>query len=76
MSSSMGSQQTGAPNDMYDLVSVLYHALEGAQTHSKYCQDAQQSGNNDLFQFFQQCQREDKQRADRAKQLLGRIVQG
>lgn len=76
MSSSMGSQQTGTQNDIFDLVSVLYHALEGAQTNSKYCQDAQQIGNNDLAQFFQQCQQQDMQRANQAKQLLGRIVQG
>ncbi|HLJ80710.1 MAG TPA: hypothetical protein VKT52_04420 [Ktedonobacterales bacterium] len=76
MATSMGSQQTGTQNDVYDLVSVLYHALEGAQTNGQYCQDARQSGNRDLEQFFLQCQQEDRQRADRAKQLLGRIVQG
>lgn len=78
MSSSMssGSQTTGTSNDTYDLVSVLYHLLEGAQTYGKYIQDAQQSGDQDLVQFFQQAQSQDKQRADQAKQILGRKLGG
>ena len=76
MASSMSTQQqTGTRNEAFDLVSVLYHALEGAQACSKYCQDAQQIGNRDLEQFFQQCQQEEIQRADRAKQMLGRVMQ-
>lgn len=74
MMSSMGTQQTGTGNETFDLVSVLYHALEGAQTYGRYCQDAQQVGNRDLEQFFQQCQQEDIRRAEQAKQLLGKVV--
>jgi hypothetical protein len=70
MSSSMGQGATGMPNHLYDLVSVLYHALESGATNAKYVQDAQQSGDNDLMQFFQQVQQEERQRAQRAQQLL------
>ena len=70
----MGIQQTGTANDVYDVISVLYNSLEGAQACNKYCEDAQQSGNSELNQFFQQCQQEEVRRADRAKQLLGKYM--
>jgi hypothetical protein len=71
----MGQAQTGTPNQVFDLVSVLYHALESSSTNQKYIQDAQQAGDNDLLNFFQQVQQEDRRRADMAKQLLSRKVQ-
>ena len=74
MSSATGQTQTTTPNHVYDLVSVLYHALESTTTNQKYVKDAQQAGNNDLVQFFQQIQQEDQKRADRAKQLLGNTI--
>jgi hypothetical protein len=73
-SSAMGQGATGMPNYLYDLVSVLYHSLKSGTTNQKYLQDAQQSGNNDLVQFFQQLQQEDSQRAQRAQQLLGQQI--
>ena len=63
--------RTGVPNEVYDLVSVLYHALEGGQTYEKYIQDA--GSNQELAQFFRQCQQEDQQRAQRAQQLLTQL---
>jgi hypothetical protein len=71
-STSMGQAQTGIPNHVYDLVSVLYHALRSNSTNQTYIQDAQQVGDNDLLSFFQQVQQEDRRRADMAKQLLSR----
>jgi hypothetical protein len=70
----MGTQQTGTANEVYDMVSVLYHALKGAQTYGEYSKDAQQSGNSELAQFFQQCQQEDIRRADRAKQMMSKYM--
>lgn len=66
------SQQskTGTSNEYYNLVSIMYHALKGAQTYDTYIRDAQQSGDNDLAQFFREVQQEDNRRAERAKQLL------
>lgn len=68
-----GQAVTGAPNVVYDLVSVLYHTLKSGSTIPQYIQDAQQSGNNDLVQFFQQVQQQDKQRAQQAQQILGKL---
>ncbi len=72
MSSGMGMGQTpsGTPDHLYDLVSVLYHSLESSTIYQKYVEDAQKVGDSDLMQFFQDVQREDRQRADRAKNLL------
>jgi hypothetical protein len=61
-----GESATGISNATYDLVSVLYHALEGGATYDKYIQDAEQ----ELAQFFRQVQQEDAQRAQQAKSLL------
>jgi rubrerythrin len=75
--SDQGAQETGTVDVVYNLVSILYHALEGAEVYSMYVEDAEQSGDTELAQFFQDVQREEKQRADRAKKLLGqRLNQG
>ena len=66
-----GRSATGISNATYDLVSVLYHALEGGATYDKYIQDAEQEGDQELAQFFRQVQQEDAQRAQQAKSLLG-----
>lgn len=65
---------TRTPNPHYDLVSVLYHALEGSQTTDIYVKDAEQEGDSELAQFFRQVQQEETSRADKAKQLLARRV--
>lgn len=70
---SQGQGATGTPNFVFDLVSVLYHSLESGSKIQQYIQDAQQSGNNDLVQFFQQVQQQDKQRAQQAQQILSKI---
>lgn len=54
----------------YALVSVLYHALQGAQACEQYVDDAERAGDDELVKFFQDCVQEQQQRAARAKQLL------
>lgn len=61
---------TGTTDVTFDLVSILYHALQGAGTYDQYIRDAEQGGDNDLAQFFRDTKEENKLRADRAKQLL------
>jgi hypothetical protein len=62
--------KTGISDPTYNLVSVLYHALQGAETYDQYIQDAESEGMNDLAQFFRDVQKEERHRADRAKELL------
>ena len=62
--------KTGTSYVYYNLVSIMYHTLNAAQTYDTYISDAEQSGDNDLAQFFRAVQQEDQRRAERAKQLL------
>jgi rubrerythrin len=68
------AQVTHTPNPQYDLSSVLYHALKGAQICSTYAEDAEKEGDPELVQFFRQVQKEDVTRADKAKQMLAQRV--
>ena len=61
---------TGTRDITYDLVSVIYHALQGAETTALYIADARQEGNRELEQFFTEAKDEYQRRADRAKELL------
>ena len=53
-----GEQITGTTDEQYDLISVLYHALEGAATCEVYIQDAEEAGDNELTQFFEELREE------------------
>lgn len=65
---------TGASDPVYDLVSVLYHALQGAETTMIYSDDADLEGDDELAQFFQEVQAQDRARARRAKALLRKYL--
>ena len=47
----MATQHTGTRDATYDVVSILYHALQGAETYQQYIQDAEQRGDQELGQF-------------------------
>ena len=66
---------TGTPDVTYNLISVIYHALQGAQTDQQYVQDAQQAGNQELLQFFRDVVQENERRATRGRELLARVLQ-
>ena len=70
-----GQGQTGTPDVTYNLISIIYHALQGAETYEQYIQDAEQRGNRDLAQFFREVQQEDERRATRGRELLSRSLQ-
>jgi rubrerythrin len=65
-------QVTGVRDEHYDVVSILYHALQGAETYQTYITDAERAGDQELVQFFREVQEEERRRAARAKELLGR----
>jgi hypothetical protein len=65
-----GERATGTPNTIYDLSSVLFHALEGGASYDTYIEDAEREGDLELVEFFWQVRDEDSNRADRAQQLL------
>jgi hypothetical protein len=61
---------TGTRDVTYDLLSVAYHALQGAETTALYIADAEQEGNQEVAQFFREAKQEYQSRAQRAKELL------
>lgn len=66
-----GEQTTGTRDEHYNLVSVLYHALSGADTCERYALDAETVGDERLAAFFRETQVMQSQIAERAKGLLG-----
>jgi rubrerythrin len=64
------TDKTGTRDTVYDLVSIIYHALQGAETYGMYVTDAEEVGDTELAKFFQEVQDEERRRADRAKQFL------
>ena len=70
----MSTGDTGTPDPHYNLVSVLYHALQGAETIDRYVDDAQKAGDEDLAAFFRSVKQGYTRTSEQAKQLLvGRI---
>ena len=67
--------KTGARDEMYDVVSVLYHALQGGETSMQYLQDAQETGDQKLVQFFQEVQECHRHLATRAKEVLRQCLE-
>src|SRR6266851_7406209 len=62
-------------DEMYDVVSVLYHALQGAETCMQSLQDAQQAGGEKLLQFFQEVQECHRRLTTRAKEILAQCLE-
>ena len=66
-----GQQTTGTRDEHYNLISVLYHALHGAENCDRYALDAETVGDERLAGFFRETQIMQSQIAERAKGLLG-----
>ena len=66
-----GEQATGNKDENYDVISVLYHCLQGASEIGQYIQDAEESGDQELVDFFRDYQETQRDLAERAKNLLG-----
>jgi hypothetical protein len=68
--------QTGERDENYGLISVLYHALQGAETTAQYVQSSQASGDQELLQFLESTRSEYKSLAAKARQLLVDRIDG
>lgn len=67
-----GQQQTGTRNETYDVISILYHALQGAENCQIYLRDAKEGQIRD---FVQQALQTQRQLADQGKQVLQQVLQ-
>jgi hypothetical protein len=61
---------TGTGDVTYNLVSVVYHALQGAETDEKYIRDAEAAGNPQVVQYFRDVKERNCETAERGKELL------
>jgi hypothetical protein len=68
----MATEHTPVDDVVYDLISVIYHALQGVETEDKYIQDAHE--HEDVRQFFEEIARQDADRARRGHELLMQLT--
>jgi rubrerythrin len=61
---------TGTSNIVYDLISVAYHALHGAETYEAYVRDAEQNNDSAAADLFREAQQQNRKIADQAERLL------
>lgn len=66
----MTEQVSGTTDVTYNLISVVYHALQGAENYSVYARDADAAGEGEIAQFLNQLVGEERLRAERTKELL------
>jgi hypothetical protein len=66
-----GSQATGTRDEHYNLISVLYHALHGAENCEIYMADAEAADRVELAAFFREAQAMHAALAEQAKGNLG-----
>lgn len=65
-------QATGTPDPTYNVISVVYHALQGAETIQQYLDDA--GVDEELKTYFQQVQQGYRRAADMGKQHLVKLI--
>lgn len=61
-------QATGTSDPTYNVISVVYHALQGAETIQKYLDDP--GTDDELRHYFEQVQAGFRRAADMGKNLL------
>ncbi|HVE46491.1 MAG TPA: hypothetical protein VNA57_07065 [Acidimicrobiales bacterium] len=64
----MSDQPTGTSDPTYNVISVVYHALQGAETIQMYIDDPET--DDELRTFFGQVQQGYRRAADMGKGLL------
>lgn len=67
---------SGERDEHYNLVSVLYHGLQGADQAALYAEDAEEAGDEELAEFFRSIGLQQGEFAQQAKQLLVARVGG
>jgi hypothetical protein len=67
-----GNAKSGTEDLTYDLVSVIYHALQGVETSDVYTRDAEKAGDQELAKFFQNVKDQYQSTAEQAKKMLAK----
>jgi hypothetical protein len=66
----MAKREAIARDEHYDLVSVLYHALQGDETLDQYIEDAEDAEDTELAAHFRSVQQAYREIAQQTKELL------
>jgi hypothetical protein len=61
-------------DENYDLIGVLYHALQGAESCERYISDAEDAADQELVEFLTETRDEQIRRAARARTLLAERI--
>jgi hypothetical protein len=74
---SEAEELSGERDEHYNLISVLYHGLQGADQGALYAEDADEAGDEELAEFFRAVGQKHGELAQEAKRLLvARMGQG
>jgi hypothetical protein len=57
-------------DEQYALISVLYHALQGAETTAVYIRDAEKAQDGNLAAYFREVQQSYQKIAERGREIL------
>lgn len=63
-------QQTPMSNEKFDLVSALYHLMDGAQTYGAYIKDAKQANDQEAAQCFSEMKQQTEKDIERLRGLV------
>lgn len=66
----MARTETEVRDEHYDLISVLYHALQGGETLAQYIEDAENADDQELAERFRDFQERYREIAQESKELL------
>jgi hypothetical protein len=66
----MAKREALARDEHYDLISVLYHALQGDETLDRYIEDAEEADDQDLATHFRDVQQAYREIAQQTKEVL------
>lgn len=70
------TEMSRQPKDKnYDLISVLYHSSDNAESLKTYIQDASQEGDQELVDFFETILENNQRAAQQAKEMLVRRLE-
>jgi hypothetical protein len=66
----MAKREAAMKDEHYDLISVLYHALQGDDTLAHYIEDAEEAGDDDLAEHYHDIQEKYREIARQTKEVL------
>ena len=69
-------QETSMKDEHYDLISVLYHALQGEETVGRYIEDAEGTGDSEVAEHFRDVQERYHEIVQQTKELLREKLAG